>query len=84
MNVNTRKHLPDRLAGSLVVGAIRVYRMTLSRVLPSSCRFAPTCSEYTMEAVQRFGVLRGLWMGLRRISKCHPFHPGGYDPVGHR
>lgn len=84
MNVNTRKQLPDRLAGSLVVGAIRVYRMTLSRVLPSSCRFAPSCSEYTMEAVQRFGVLRGLWMGLRRISKCHPFHPGGYDPVEHR
>lgn len=73
----------DRLAGTLVLGAIRAYRMTVSRVLPASCRFAPTCSEYTMEAVARFGVIRGLWMGARRISRCHPFHPGGYDPVRH-
>jgi hypothetical protein len=62
-------------------GIIRLYQRAISPVLGSSCRFAPSCSEYTREALEVFGVRKGLWMGLRRIVRCHPFHPGGYDPV---
>jgi putative membrane protein insertion efficiency factor len=50
-------------------------------MLPSACRFYPTCSEYMSEAVGRHGAIRGVWMGLRRLMRCHPFHPGGFDPV---
>jgi putative membrane protein insertion efficiency factor len=57
------------------------YKRFISPLLPSACRFYPTCSEYTMEAVRKFGPVQGLWMGVKRISRCHPFHAGGYDPV---
>jgi uncharacterized protein len=57
------------------------YKRFISPLLPSACRFYPTCSEYTMEAVRKFGPAQGLWMGVKRISRCHPFHAGGYDPV---
>jgi putative membrane protein insertion efficiency factor len=60
---------------------IRVYQRTLSQVLPSTCRFYPSCSEYGYQAIARYGVLKGGWLAIRRIFRCHPFHPGGYDPV---
>ncbi|MDD5288656.1 MAG: membrane protein insertion efficiency factor YidD [Dehalococcoidales bacterium] len=60
---------------------IKMYQSTISRVLPSSCRFTPTCSEYTYEAINRYGIFKGIWMGTKRIARCNPFNPGGYDPV---
>jgi len=60
---------------------LRGYKRFVSPLLPSACRFYPTCSEYMMEAVEKHGVPRGVWMGVRRIGRCHPFHSGGYDPV---
>ncbi len=60
---------------------IRIYQMTLSKMLPPSCRFEPTCSHYTYEAIDKYGLLRGSWMGFKRILRCNPFTQGGYDPV---
>lgn len=62
-------------------GAVRVYQIVVSPWLPPSCRFSPTCSEYTRQALIRHGILRGTWLSLRRLSRCHPFGSGGYDPV---
>ncbi len=59
---------------------VRTYQVTISPLLGPSCRFSPSCSTYFIEAVQKYGVFRGFWRGLRRIGRCHPFHPGGYDP----
>ncbi|MCK5577435.1 MAG: membrane protein insertion efficiency factor YidD [Dehalococcoidales bacterium] len=66
---------------SLALGLIRLYQKTISQVLPSSCRFTPTCSQYTYQSIKKFGVLRGVWLGAKRLARCHPFHAGGYDPV---
>ncbi len=63
---------------------IRLYRRWLSPLLPPRCRFYPTCSQYALEAVERYGALRGCWLALRRLLRCHPFHPGGFDPVKDR
>ncbi|MEO5329291.1 MAG: membrane protein insertion efficiency factor YidD [Magnetococcus sp. THC-1_WYH] len=65
----------------IFVGLIRFYQLFLSPVLPQSCRFLPTCSEYAILSISRYGVLRGGWLSLKRIFRCHPFHPGGLDPV---
>lgn len=64
-----------------VLVLIRGYQLVLSPMLPASCRYIPTCSAYAYEAVSRYGALRGGWMAVRRIARCHPFRPGGYDPV---
>ena len=60
---------------------IRGYQLFISPLLPASCRFHPSCSQYALEAVERYGVIRGGWLGVRRLVRCHPFHPGGFDPV---
>lgn len=61
--------------------AIRIYQATISGLFAGSCRYYPSCSQYTYEAVTRYGWLRGSWMGMKRIARCHPFARGGYDPV---
>jgi putative membrane protein insertion efficiency factor len=63
------------------VALLRGYKLVISPLLPSACRFYPTCSEYMLEAVRKYGVLKGTWLGLKRLGRCHPFHEGGYDPV---
>ena len=60
---------------------IRLYQNTFSRVLPPSCRFTPSCSVYGYQAIEKYGFIKGGWMAVKRIGRCHPFHPGGYDPV---
>ncbi len=69
-----------QLPGTLLIAAARVYQWTLSPLMGRHCRFEPTCSAYYILAVQKYGAVRGTWRGLRRIGRCHPFHPGGYDP----
>jgi uncharacterized protein len=60
---------------------IRAYQLTLAKILPPSCRFEPSCSHYTYEAIDKYGLVKGSWMGFKRILRCNPFNPGGYDPV---
>lgn len=63
---------------------IRLYQLTLSRLLGPSCRFEPSCSHYTATCIDRFGAARGTWLGVKRICRCHPFNPGGFDPAPKR
>ena len=66
---------------SIVIFLIKIYKKIISPFLPSSCRFYPSCSNYAIEALHRHGFIKGSYMALRRIIKCHPLNPGGYDPV---
>ena len=65
----------------IFISLIRFYQKFVSPLKPPSCRFYPTCSQYGLEAIQRFGAIKGCYLTIKRILKCHPFHPGGYDPV---
>lgn len=65
----------------LLITLIRGYRLFISPLFPPVCRFHPTCSQYAIEAVERFGVFHGSWLAMLRILRCHPYHPGGYDPI---
>ena len=69
--------LPRRL----LAGMVRGYQLVISPALPPSCRFTPSCSQYALEAIMRHGAARGTWLTVRRLVRCHPFHPGGFDPV---
>ncbi len=70
-------NVPSRL----LIGLTRLWQLTFSAVLPPTCRFQPSCSAYAIEAVERFGALRGGWLAARRIARCHPFGGSGFDPV---
>ncbi|HHT21262.1 MAG TPA: membrane protein insertion efficiency factor YidD [Tissierellia bacterium] len=65
----------------LLLGVIRFYQKQISPLKTPSCRFTPTCSTYTFQAIEKYGAGKGLYLGLKRILKCHPFHPGGHDPL---
>jgi len=67
--------------GKLLILLVRGYQVGISPLLPASCRYYPTCSAYAVEAIERHGPARGGWLALRRIARCHPFRPGGFDPV---
>ena len=69
-----------RLPGLLMIGCVRLYQVTLSPLLGNNCRYTPSCSQYFIQAVKKYGAISGTWRGLCRILRCHPFRPGGYDP----
>ena len=71
---------PSRLAIALLIATIRLYQVTLSPLFGQACRFEPSCSRYMSECLKKYGLIRGLARGLRRVSRCHPWNPGGYDP----
>jgi putative membrane protein insertion efficiency factor len=66
---------------TLLITLIRGYRLLISPLFPPVCRFHPTCSQYAIEAIETFGIIQGSWLALKRILRCHPYHPGGYDPI---
>ncbi|HET6350630.1 MAG TPA: membrane protein insertion efficiency factor YidD [Coriobacteriia bacterium] len=76
-SLRTLTRLPRQLAMLLIRG----YQRFISPLFPPSCRFTPTCSAYALTSVERYGLIKGGWLAVRRVARCHPFHPGGYDPV---
>ncbi|MCB8752790.1 membrane protein insertion efficiency factor YidD [Planktothrix agardhii] len=66
---------------TLLITLIKGYRLLISPLFPPVCRFHPTCSQYAIEALETFGIIQGSWLALKRILRCHPYHPGGYDPI---
>ncbi|RKU18210.1 membrane protein insertion efficiency factor YidD [Candidatus Poribacteria bacterium] len=79
----SQKQSTDRPSGRrlILTFPIRFYRRFISPILPPACRFYPTCSQYALEALERYGIFKGCWLTLKRLSKCHPYHPGGFDPL---
>ncbi len=69
------------LGAKFGVKLVRFYQVLISPLFPAVCRYNPTCSQYTLVAIQRYGLLKGSWLGAKRIARCHPLYPGGYDPV---
>jgi uncharacterized protein len=65
----------------LLIAIVKVYKYLISPILPGSCRFVPSCSEYAIEALRKYGALRGTYLSAKRVARCHPLHPGGFDPV---
>jgi putative membrane protein insertion efficiency factor len=65
----------------MIIAMVKGYQWLISPLLGNNCRYYPTCSSYMIQAIERFGVLKGVWMGLKRLGRCHPFHEGGIDPV---
>jgi hypothetical protein len=65
----------------ILIKMVHFYQNAISPFLPKSCRYVPTCSQYTIEALEKYGALKGTYIGIKRILRCHPFHPGGYDPL---
>ena len=72
--------LPGKIVTTTLVASIRVYQWTISPLLGPTCRFEPSCSLYMIESMRKYGPIRGLWKGIGRLLRCHPWHPGGYDP----
>lgn len=66
---------------TMALRLIRIYKIFISPLLGRNCRFYPTCSEYTYQAIEKYGLIKGIYLGLKRIIRCHPFNPGGYDPL---
>lgn len=75
-----RRRSQAGLVGTVLIGAVRVYQLTISPLLGPTCRFRPSCSRYTIGAIEKYGPVRGAWRGLRRIARCHPWGGSGYDP----
>ncbi len=65
----------------ILIAVLKAYKYLLSPLLPQACRFSPSCSVYSMEAIEKYGAMKGAYLSFRRVLRCHPFHPGGYDPV---
>ena len=70
-----------KLLNKFLILIIKFYKYFISPYFPSNCRYLPTCSEYTKESVKKFGIMYGIWLGLKRIIRCHPWGKGGYDPI---